>query len=176
MPERTFVMLKPLGVLHAMVDILKQLNDIGTEVHGEFVTVSSAFMRQHYQTNSHKPYFSDLTDWYEGKTVLGLVYEGEGIIQKVRDLIGPAKPRHANASQIRGQLTDLFPDGVDGWQTFEQLTGEFDNLIHASDSPQEADREIQLWTKQFTYNHEILKKRSTPICTKEKNDHHGSDC
>ena len=143
--ERTFVMIKPLGLLHALPVIIKGLQAVGHEVKRELVCVSRQLIEQHYADHAKQDFFPSLIDRFTGATVMALVFEGDSVISAVRNLIGPADPRQAAEDQIRHIMLDLFPDGEGGWRFTEQVTGRVDNLIHASDSPAAAEREIALW-------------------------------
>lgn len=145
MIQQTFVMIKPLGIRHGLLDILQRLRGLGTEIDGRLVVTTRELIAEHYAQHQHKEYFATLVDYYDHSTVLAAIYEGEGIIASVRSAIGHSDPRKAPADSIRKLVLERFPDGENGWVKSEQITNRIDNFIHASDSPEAAQREIELW-------------------------------
>lgn len=145
MTQQTFVMIKPLGIRHGLLEILQRLRVLGTEIEGRLVVTTRELIAEHYAQHQSKEFFAKLVDYYDHATVLAAIYEGEGIIASVRSAIGHSNPRKAPADSIRKLVLDMFPDGEKGWAKSEQLTDGIDNFIHASDSPEAAQREIELW-------------------------------
>lgn len=145
MAERTFVMLKPLGLQLALVEIMRALKEIGTIVERRLVPVSRELIAAHYAEHGHKPWFGKLTDYYVGQTVMALVLEGPDVIARLRGIIGPSNPRDAAPGQLRRLVLERFQDGQKGWRVIELATSGVDNFVHASDSTEAAEREIALW-------------------------------
>ena len=143
--QQTFVMIKPLGIRHGLIEILQRLRGLGREIEGRMVVTTRELIAEHYAQHQSEKIFTMLVDYYDHATVLAAIYEGEGIIASVRSAIGPSDPRKAPANSIRKLVLDRFPDREKGWVKSEQLTSGIDNFIHASDSPEAAQREIQLW-------------------------------
>lgn len=86
--------------------------------------------RQHYAEHVEKSFFDGLLKQFVGKLVVVAVFEGpEGMIQNIRSLVGDTDPKKAKRETIR----EMFGTGVP------------DNAIHASASPDEAEREIAIW-------------------------------
>ena len=143
--ERCFVMLKPLGVQLALAEIMRALKEMGTISRRQLVPVSRELIAAHYAEHGHKPWFGKLTDYYVGQTVLAVVVEGPDIVARVRARLGPSNPRNAAEGQLRRLVLEKFQDGTKGWRVIELATSGVDNFIHASDSPEAAEREIALW-------------------------------
>ena len=74
--------------------------------------------------------------------VLALVYQGEGAIQKIRDVVGATNPEEANPVTIRGAYGRITTSGV------------FENVVHASSTLEDAEKEIKLWFQP----HEIVEE------------------
>ncbi len=143
--EKTFVIIKPLGLQNFLVQIMGALRKVGTVVERKLVAVSRDQIAAHYAEHSEKAFFQRLLEYYEGETVLILVLEGPDAIARVRAVVGPSDPRKSDASQIRHLVMTRWQDGQKGWSKIELATSGVDNLIHASDSPDAAVREIALW-------------------------------
>lgn len=145
MTEKTFVMIKPLGLQNFLLEIMGQLRRLGEIKRRELKAVSGELIAAHYAEHSEKPFFSNLVGYYRGETVLALVVEGPDIIARVRAVVGPSDPRKSEAVQLRHLVMTKWQDGKAGWREIELATTGVDNLIHASDSPEAAEREIALW-------------------------------
>ncbi|HKC21755.1 MAG TPA: nucleoside-diphosphate kinase, partial [Gaiellaceae bacterium] len=83
----------------------------------------------HYAEHSEKPFFGDLVEFITSGRTFAFVVEGEGAITTMRRTIGATNPADAEPGTIRGDLAVAMPD----------------NLVHGSDSPESAEREIALW-------------------------------
>ena len=143
--EKTFVILKPLGLQLALAEIMRELRMLGTITERKLVPVSRELIAAHYAEHGHKPWFGMLVDYYVGQTVLALVLEGPDIVARLRARLGPSNPRNAAEGQLRRLVLEKFQDGCKGWRIIELATSGVDNFIHASDSPEAAEREIALW-------------------------------
>jgi len=141
MNERTLVMIKPDSVADAE-PILEELDRLGNRVSTSKVeNLERTLMERHYSCYVGEPHFSPVVDYFTGKTVVVAVYEGDGIIQKIRDIIGATDPAKAQPSSIRARYSDDSAEKA-------RLEGRpylIRNVIHASDSPDEAMREIDVW-------------------------------
>jgi len=93
------------------------------------LTVDKALAEQHYAEHSEKPFFAELVAFITSAPTLALVLEGEGAIATVRTTMGVTSPADAAPGTIRGDFALSMPD----------------NLVHGSDSPESAEREIALW-------------------------------
>jgi nucleoside-diphosphate kinase len=139
MLEQTLVLIKPDGLKKSLTgNILTRLSETKLDiVASKIVRVSRELAEEHYQELRDKPFFGDLIKYimgeYHKKKVMALVYWGEEAIPKVKDLCGKTNPEEADAVSIRGAYGRITTAGV------------YENVIHASATLAEAEREIKLW-------------------------------
>jgi len=143
--EKSFVMVKPLGLQNFLVEIMGQLRKVGTITRRELKPVSQELIEAHYAEHSSKPFFPRLAEYYTGQTVLALIVEGPDVVARIRAALGPSDPRKSESGQIRHLVLTKWRDGHDGWRNTELATSGVDNLVHASDSVEAAELEINLW-------------------------------
>ena len=129
--ERTLVLVKPDAVRRALTgEIVSRLERRGLVLRAaRLVQVSRDLAERHYAEHAEKPFFGELVDFITSSPTLALVVEGEGAIATVRSTMGATNPAAAAPGTIRGDLALSMPD----------------NLVHGSDSPESAEREIALW-------------------------------
>jgi nucleoside-diphosphate kinase len=129
--ERTLVLVKPDAMRRALAgEIVARLERRGLELRAvRLLTVDRPLAEEHYAEHTEKPFFGELVDVITSGPTLALVVEGEGAIQTVRTTMGATNPADAAPGTIRGDLSLSMPD----------------NLVHGSDSPESAEREIRLW-------------------------------
>jgi nucleoside-diphosphate kinase len=132
MADRTFVICKPDAVERGLSgEILARLERKGLRlVAAELRTIDEATAKTHYGEHEGKPFFADLVSFITRGPALLLVVEGpEETFKVVRTLMGATNPRDAAPGTIRGDLGVLLTE----------------NLVHGSDSPESAAREIALF-------------------------------
>jgi nucleoside-diphosphate kinase len=129
--ERTLVLVKPDAMRRALAgEILARFERRGLELRAaRLLTVDRSLAEEHYAEHTQKPFFGELVDFITSGPTLALVVEGEGAIGVVRTTIGATNPADAAPGTIRGDLSLSMPD----------------NLVHGSDAPESAVREIALW-------------------------------
>jgi nucleoside-diphosphate kinase len=129
--ERTLVLLKPDAMQRRLAgEILGRLEARGLEIRAaRLVSVDQDLAGRHYAEHAEKPFFGELVEFITSSPTLALVREGEGAIAVVRTTVGATDPAEAAPGTIRGDLALSMPD----------------NLVHGSDSPESAEREIALW-------------------------------
>ena len=129
--EQTLVLLKPDAVQRKLVgEILRRFEARGLDVRAaRLLTVDRDLADSHYAEHREKPFFGELVEFITSAPTLALVLEGEGAIVVVRTTMGATDPANAAPGTIRGDLALSMPD----------------NLVHGSDSPGSAEREIALW-------------------------------
>jgi nucleoside-diphosphate kinase len=129
--ERTLVLIKPDAVRRALAgEILRRFELRGLEIReARLLTVDRALAEEHYAEHAEKPFYGELVEFITSGPTLALVLEGEGAIATVRATMGATNPADAGPGTIRGDLALSMPD----------------NLVHGSDSPESAAREISLW-------------------------------
>jgi nucleoside-diphosphate kinase len=131
MDERTLVLIKPDAMQRALAgEILARFERRGLVVKAaRLVLVDRELAERHYEEHREKPFFGELVDFITSAPTLALVLEGESAIEVVRTTMGATNPTSAAPGTIRGDLALAMPD----------------NLVHGSDSPASAAREIALW-------------------------------
>jgi nucleoside-diphosphate kinase len=138
--EQTLILIKPDGLVKSLTgNILTRLSEAKLVIVGsKTVRVSQKLAEKHYEHLKDKPFFAELIDYIMGKIhntnrVVAFVYQGENAIQKIRDIVGDTNPEKANPVSIRGAYGRITTSGV------------FENVVHASSSPEDAEKEIKLW-------------------------------
>ena len=129
--ERTLILIKPDAVERSLAgEILARIERRGLRVAaGKLLRVSRALGEEHYAEHREKPFFGELVEFITSASTWALVVEGEGAIATMRKTIGATNPADAEPGSIRGDLALSMPN----------------NLVHGSDSPESAQREIALW-------------------------------
>ena len=131
--ERTLIIFKPDAVNRLLVGrILTRFEDKGLRIAAMKLQQSSVEqVRKHYEVHKEQPFYDRLVKFMTAGPVILAVLEGSGAINVVRNLLGPTDGRKAPAGTIRGDF------GLD-----QQY-----NLVHASDGPDTAREEIELFFK-----------------------------
>ena len=131
MVERTLILVKPDGVQRGLTgEIIGRFERRGLAVVGlKLVSVSKAVARSHYKEHVGKPFFKGLVDYITSCPVVAMVVEGPKAIELCRATIGATDPLAATPGSIRGD--------------YGATVGR--NLVHGSDSPRSAKREIKLF-------------------------------
>jgi nucleoside-diphosphate kinase len=129
--ERTLVLVKPDAMRRELAgEILARFERRGLQVRAaRLLTVDRSLAEEHYSEHTEKPFFGELVDFITSGPTLALVLEGEGAIKLVRTTMGATNPADAAPGTIRGDFSLSMPD----------------NLVHGSDAPESAEREIALW-------------------------------
>ncbi|MBV8718622.1 MAG: nucleoside-diphosphate kinase [Chloroflexi bacterium] len=129
--QRTLVIVKPDGVQRGLVGpILSRLEARGLKIVGlKLVSVSSDLAARHYAEHLGKPFYEGLLRYITSAPVVVACVEGTSAVQMVRSTVGATNPLNAAPGTIRAD--------------FALDIGR--NLIHASDAPETADRELALW-------------------------------
>jgi nucleoside-diphosphate kinase len=129
--ERTLVLIKPDAIERGLAgEILRRFEARGLEIRAaRLLEVEVTLAEEHYAEHAEKPFFGELVEFITSGPTLALVLEGEGAIAVVRTTMGATNPATAAPGTIRGDLALSMPD----------------NLVHGSDSPESAAREIALW-------------------------------
>ena len=129
--ERTLVLIKPDAVGRGLAgDILARFERRGLAIRdARLVQVDRDLAERHYAEHAEKPFFGELVEFITSAPTLALALEGEGAIATVRRTMGATNPADSEPGSIRGDLALSMPD----------------NLVHGSDSPESAERELELW-------------------------------
>lgn len=129
--ERSLVLLKPDAVRRGLLgEILSRFERKGLAIEAlELRTMDAELADQHYADHVEKPFYPPLKEFMTGGPLVALVLSGDDVIEVVRSMIGATDGRKAAAGTIRGDLS----------------LSNRENLVHASDSPESAKRELALW-------------------------------
>jgi nucleoside-diphosphate kinase len=129
--ERSLILVKPDAVNRSLAgEILARIERRGFTLRaGKLILVDRELAEKHYAEHAEKPFFGELVAFITSSPTLALVVEGEGAIATMRKTIGATNPADAEPGSIRGDLASSMPD----------------NLVHGSDSPESAQREVALW-------------------------------
>ena len=131
MIQKSFVMMKPDAVQRRLMGkILSRFEEKGLQIVAvKLIQIDEELAKTHYGEHAEKPFFPSLVEYITSSPSLAMVIEGEEAITTIRKLVGATNPLEADLGTIRGDY------GMD--------TGR--NIIHASDSPASAEREIGLF-------------------------------
>jgi nucleoside-diphosphate kinase len=129
--ERTLVLLKPDAVQRRLIGrIIARFEEKGLKIVGmKLMRVTRELAERHYAEHREKPFFPELVSFITSSPIVAMVVEGPGAIDEVRKLMGKTNPREAAPGTIRGD-----------WGLSITM-----NLVHGSDSPASAAREIPIF-------------------------------
>jgi nucleoside-diphosphate kinase len=144
MRERTLILVKPDGMQRGLAgEIISRLESRGLRIVGvRMLRVDEALAKRHYAEHEGKPFFDGLIDYITSSPIIAAVLEGTRAIEVVRKTMGATNPADAEPGTIRGDL------GVELGR----------NLIHGSDGPDSAAREIALFfdeSQLFAYERDV---------------------
>ena len=139
--ERTFVMIKPDGVQRGLVgEILARFEKVGLKLIAmKFTHVDADFSKKHYSDLLDKPFYQGLEELLTSGPVVAMVFEGAQAIKLVRKMVGATEPASSEPGTIRGDYAHM------NYGRADAAGMALPNLIHASDSPEGAEKEMHLW-------------------------------
>ena len=131
MAEQTLVLVKPDGVQRGLAgEVITRLERRGLKLVGmKLMQVSDELARQHYGEHVDRPFFAGLVSFITSSPIVAMVWEANNAVEIVRNTMGQTNPVNSAAGTIRGDL------GIDIGR----------NLVHGSDSPESAEREVNLF-------------------------------
>ncbi|CAM6095849.1 unnamed protein product [Calypogeia fissa] len=131
--ERTFIAVKPDGVQRGLIaEVMSRYERKGFKLVGaKMFHPTKEFAAKHYVELKDKPFFNNLTTFLSSGPVFAMVWEGAGVINYGRKIIGATDPSASEPGTLRGD--------------YAIVTGR--NIIHGSDGPETAKAEIKLWFK-----------------------------
>lgn len=134
--ERTLVLVKPDGVRRGLVgEVIRRLEQKGlTLVRMELRRLDRGIAEDHYGEHRERPFFGELVEFITGGPLVALVAEGPSAVAGVRRIVGVTNPVEATPGSIRGD--------------YALEIGQ--NLVHGSDSPESAAREVALFFPDLT--------------------------
>ena len=129
--ERSLVLIKPDAMQRGLAGmIISRLERRGLKVIAmKMLQMDNALAQRHYAVHKDKAFFNDLVEFITSSPIIAAVFEGERAIEAIRQAMGATDPVKAAPGSIRGDF------GLDIQQ----------NLVHGSDSPESAEREIHLF-------------------------------
>ena len=129
--EQTFLMVKPDGVRRQLVgEIIKRFEAKGFTLSKlQMVMPTRTQAESHYEVHRGKPFFEGVVNFISSGPVVAMVWEGDDVVALARKMMGATKPSDSTPGTIRGDYAN----------TIEQ------NLIHGSDSVENAQTEIGIW-------------------------------
>lgn len=129
--ERTLILLKPDALQRGLAgEIISRMEQRGLKIVGmKLMQLDDAFARRHYAEHEGKPFLESLISFITSGPLIAVALEGPNAIELVRRQMGATDPQKADSGTIRGDLA-----------LFVQF-----NLIHGSDSPESAERELNLF-------------------------------
>jgi nucleoside-diphosphate kinase len=163
--EQLLILIKPDGVKKSLTgNILTKLSEARMLIIGaKAVKVTRELAEAHYYQLKNKPFFGELVDYIQGKVygepwdrVLAFVYQGEDAITRMRKIAGATNPEEADPISIRGAYGRITTKGV------------YENVIHCSSDPSEAEREIKLWFKPEEIVKSIYATKKVVVAKEEK--------
>jgi nucleoside-diphosphate kinase len=129
--QKTFIMVKPDGVQRGLIgEIVRRFEQKGLQLVGaKLMNVSKELAEKHYEEHKDKPFFGELVQFITSGPVFATVWQGNDAIAIARLMMGKTKPLDSQPGTIRGDFALTVTN----------------NIIHGSDSPESAEREIALW-------------------------------
>lgn len=174
--DQTLVLIKPDALKNSLTGyVLSQLSEFHTGLRfagAKIVCVNRMLAEEHYAEHRGKIFFPALIEYITGishypdqpwkRRVIALVYQGENAPQRIRELTGPTNP-HAARDEKPGSIRSLgtLVDIKD--KTGQVISQRIDNLIHASATLEEAEREIKLWFKPCDIP-PLMRPYETEVC------------
>lgn len=137
--EKTLIIFKPDCMQKKLMGtVLSRFETAGFSVAGcKMMRLDSPLLREHYAHIADEPFFPDIESFMSSEPVVAMILEGENVIKKVRDLLGPTDSTQALAGTIRGDFGETV----------------MVNVVHASDSSESAVAEI----RRFFTDHDYIK-------------------
>ena len=142
--EKTLVLVKPDGVQRGLIGtVIGRIENKGLKIAGlKLIHVSEELAKEHYGEHVDRPFFGDLVSFITSSPIVALAIEGDNAVAVMRTLMGGTNPQEAAPGTIRGD--------------FGMTIGM--NLVHGSDSPESAERELNLFFQKeevLDYKREI---------------------
>ena len=129
--EKTLVLVKPDGVQRGLIgEVIRRLENRGLRlIGGKFLQVSRELAEEHYGIHKDKPFYKSLLEYITSAPVMAMAWDGPNAIAAVRQTMGATSPTEAAPGSIR--------------HDFGLEIGR--NLTHASDTPENGEKEVALW-------------------------------
>lgn len=133
--ERTLILVKPDGVARSLVgEVVSRVESKGYQVVGlKMMTPTREILAKHYAEHEGKPFYEPLIEFMLSGPIVAMIAQGNRVIEGFRKLAGTTDPTTAEPGTIRGDLAR------------DQGTKVVQNIVHGSDSPESAEREIAIF-------------------------------
>jgi len=133
--ERTLILVKPDGVARSLVgEVITRVESKGYKIVGlKMLTPTREILAKHYAEHEGKPFYEPLLEFMLSGPIVAMIAEGNRVIEGFRKLAGTTDPTTAEPGTIRGDLAR------------DQGTKVVQNIVHGSDSPESAAREIAIF-------------------------------
>ena len=133
--EQTLILVKPDGVKRGLVgEVIARVERKGYKITNlRMLTADRNILAKHYAEHEGKPFYEPLMEFMASGPIVAIVAEGERVIEGFRKLAGATDPTTAEPGTIRGDLAR------------DQGTKVVQNIVHGSDSPESANREIKIF-------------------------------
>jgi nucleoside-diphosphate kinase len=139
--EKVLVLIKPDAMQKQLAGIIiHDLSQLNLNMIGlKLISVKKQLAEKHYSDHKEKPFYSDLLKYIMGefhgvKSIIAIAYQGEDAIKRLREYAGKTNPDEAPPLSLRGRYGKV-----------NSKTKNFDNVMHVSDSPESAEKEISIW-------------------------------
>ena len=129
--ESTFIMVKPDGVKRRLVgEVIGRIEAKGYEIaEMKLFTIDESLAKEHYAEHTEKPFFAELVSFITSGPVVAMVVRGDDAIAGMRQIMGATNPLEAVPGSIRGDYASVITE----------------NIVHGSDGPESAEREVKLF-------------------------------
>ncbi len=129
--QQTFIMVKPDGVRRRLVgEVVRRIESKGYDIREmKLFTIDESLANKHYAEHTEKPFFGELVTFITSGPVVAMVVEGPDAVGGMRQIMGATNPLDAAPGSIRGDFASVITE----------------NIVHGSDSPASAEREINLF-------------------------------
>ena len=131
---KTFFMVKPDGVKRNLIgEVISRVEKEGFQITKiKMMDISEELAKEHYGEHANKPFFKDLVSFITSGPVVAMEVQGEDVVSEIRRIMGATNPSDADPGTIRADLATKLEE----------------NVVHGSDSPESAERELSLFFKK----------------------------
>ena len=138
--ERTLILVKPDGIRRSLVgEVINRVENKGYQVVAlKMITPTREILAKHYAEHEGKPFYEPLLEFMLSGPIVSMIAEGNRVIEGFRKLAGTTDPTTAEPGTIRGDLAR------------DKGTKVVQNIVHGSDSPESAEREISIFFPELS--------------------------
>ena len=131
---KTFFMVKPDGVKRNLIgEVISRVEKEGFQITKiKMMDIPEELAKEHYAEHADKPFFNDLVSFITSGPVVAMEVQGEDVVSEIRRIMGATNPSDADPGTIRADLATKLEE----------------NVVHGSDSPESAERELSLFFKK----------------------------